>query len=173
MPAKHVFGFDPGEVNTGFAWIKYDPETKTGDTRIMQVFDRKSLNNTLHVAWGLFEAQAKADEKPEVYFVVENFRVSSEQEARKKVWVWDEVKTIRVIGAIELAAEWCGAKIILQEPANVLPMARKWAAGHFKMNKGHFKDDQSAWCHAVHFMMKRNWIGTADQITMMGQDRLG
>jgi hypothetical protein len=170
MATKHIFGFDPGEVNNGFAWIKYDTETKTGDTRIMQVFDRDGLNDTLKLVWGLVSAQK--EDPPEIIFVVENFRVNSNDDVRKKLWVWDEVKVIRVIGGIELVAKWCGAKVILQEPGNVLPMARKWASGHFKMAKGHFKDEQSAWCHAVHFMMKRGLITDASQVTMFGQDSL-
>jgi hypothetical protein len=171
VTAKHVFGIDPGEVNTGFAWLKYDPETKKADTKIKQIFDRKGLNATLKTVWGLTEAKA-GEEKPEIYFVVENFRVNSNQDVRKKMWVWDEVKTVRVIGAIELAAEWCGAKMILQEPSNVLPMARRWASPFFNMKKQHLDDDVSAWCHAVHFMMKRNWIAVADQVTLFGQEKL-
>ncbi|MFG2268124.1 hypothetical protein [Streptomyces sp. NPDC048720] len=168
MPAKHVFGIDPGEVNTGFVWIKYDTETKTGDTKIMHIYDRKGLNGILKTVWGLSEA-APEGEKPEIHFAVENFRVNSNQDPRKKTWFWDEVKTIRVIGAIELAAEWAGASITLQEPANVLPMARKWAP--FKMAQ-HPKDDQSAWCHAVAFMLNKRWIFDASQITLFGQGKL-
>ena len=175
MPYKHVFGIDPGEVNTGFVWIKYDTETKTGDTKIMAIYDVDGLHDILKVVWGLTQVKTTEDptkhNPPEIYFAVENFRVNSSQDVRKKMWVWDEVKTIRIIGAIELAAKWCGASITLQEPAHVLPMARKWASGQFKMAK-HPRDDQSAWCHAVHFMMKRRWIGTADQITMHGQGTL-
>lgn len=168
MVYKHVFGIDPGEVNTGFVWIKYDTETKTGDTLIMKIYDPEGLYGVLQRVWGITQAKVN-DEAPEIYFVVENFRVNSNQDVRKKMWVWDEVKTIRIIGAIELAAKWCGAKITLQEPGNVLPMARKWAP--FKMAQ-HPRDDHSAWCHAVHFMMQRKWIDTPDQITMHGQGRL-
>jgi hypothetical protein len=162
---KHIFGIDPGEVNTGFVYIKYDTETKTGDTQIMKIYDVDGLQDILKIVWGISQASPGAD----INFAVENFRVNSNQDVRKKMWVWDEVKTIRIIGAIELAAKWSGAKITLQEPAQVLPMARKWAP--FKMAK-HPRDDQSAWCHAVHWMRHRNLIGTPDQITFFGQKKL-
>jgi hypothetical protein len=165
---KHIFGIDPGEVNTGFAYIKYDAETKTGDTRIMQICDVDDLHDILKTVWGLTQAGG-VHERPEIHFAVENFRVNSREDPRKKTWHWDEVKTIRVIGAIELAAKWSGAKVTLQEPSNVLPMARKWAP--FKMAK-HPRDDHSAWCHAAHWMMKRQLIGTVDQITFFGQEKL-
>jgi hypothetical protein len=164
---KHVFGIDPGEVNNGFVYIKYDTETKTGDTKIMEILTVDKLHEMLHLVWGIRQASPEA----EMHFAVENFRVNSNQDVRKKTFFWDEVKTIRIIGAIDLAAKWSNAKITLQEPKDVLPMARKWSAGHFKMAQ-HPRDDQSAWCHAVHFMMKRQWITVADQITMKGQERL-
>lgn len=165
----HVFGIDPGEVRTGFVWIKYDHETKTGDTKIMKIYSPEEFFDILKTVWGLVEASKS--NPPEIRFIVENFRVNSNQDVRKKVWVWDEVKTIRIIGAIELVAKWCGAKITLQEPSQVLPMARKWSSGHFKMAQ-HPRDDQSAWCHAVHWLMKRGYINTPDQITMYGQEKL-
>lgn len=164
----HVFGIDPGEVRTGFVWIKYDHDTQTGDTKIMTIYDPEGLFGILKTVWGLVEAGK--ENPPEIRFVVENFRVNSNQDVRKKVWVWDEVKTIRIIGAIELVAKWCGAKITLQEPKDVLPMARKWAP--FKMAQ-HPRDDHSAWCHAAHWLMKRGYIRTVDQITMYGQEKLG
>lgn len=162
---RHVFAIDPGEVNNGFCYFKYNTETKRADTKIMKVYTVEDLNNMLKVAWGLSQGETETD----ITFVVENFRVNSNDDPRKKTWFWDEVKTVRVIGGIELAAKWCGAKIVLQEPSNVLPMARKWAP--FKMAK-HPKDDQSAWCHGVHYMMNMKWIGTPDQVSMFGQEAL-
>jgi hypothetical protein len=162
---KHVFGIDPGEVNNGFVYIKYNTETRTGDTKIMDIYTTDGLHDILHTVWGIRQANPDG----EMFFAVENFRVNSNDDPRKKTWFWDEVKTIRIIGAIELAAKWSNAKITLQEPKDVLPMARKWAP--FKMAQ-HPKDDQSAWCHAVYWMKRRQWIHNPDQITMKGQERL-
>lgn len=167
MPAKHIFGIDPGEVNTGFVYIKYDPETKTGDTKIMQIYDIDGLDEILKTVWGI--SQVATDTPPDIHFVIENFRVNSKDDPRKKQWHWDEVKTIRVIGHVELAAKWSGAKKTIQEPKDVFPMAYKWAP--FKMAK-HPRDDHSAWCHAAFWMKKRRLIMTEDQITFFGQGKL-
>jgi hypothetical protein len=166
LPKQHIFGIDPGEVRTGFVWIVYDPETKIGDTKIMAIYSQDEFHDILKTVWGLTEA---SNEPLDIRFVVENFRVNSNDDPRKKTWFWDEVKTIRVIGAVELAAKWCGAKVSFQEPKDVLPMARKWAP--FTMAK-HPRDDHSAWCHAVHWMKRRGLINTPDQVTMYGQDKL-
>lgn len=167
MPVKHIFSFDPGDKNNGFCYFKYDTETKKADLRIMQIMTQDEIEDILKVAWGV----SQADPKPEIYFVAENFRVDSM--GRGAVFQWSEMETIRIIGAIKLAAKWCGAKFILQEPGEVWPMARKWAVPYpFKRINTHPEDDKSAWCHGAKFMMKCRWINTVDQITMFGQERM-
>lgn len=171
MSYKHIFGIDPGEVNCGFVWIKYDSETKKGDTRIKGIHTPDAMYNLLKIVW----EKSQSDSEAEFYFVAENFRVNnSHSDPRKQTYFWDEVKTIRVIGALELAAKWCGTELVLQEPGNVLSMARKWAEPIWgkAMKKKHLDDDVSAWCHAVHFMMNKKWIGVPEQIAIFGQERL-
>lgn len=177
MSIKHIFSFDPGDTNNGFCYFKYDTETKKADLRIMQVLSQSSLHDMLKVAWGVSQLKTETTDDPternppEMYFVVENFRVDSK--SRGAIFQWSEMETIRVIGAIELAAKWCNAKFILQEPGEVWPMARKWAIPYpFKKINVHPEDDKSAWCHGAKYMMKRRWIGTVDQITMFGQERM-
>jgi hypothetical protein len=164
---RHVFAIDPGDKNNGFCYFKYDPETKTADTKIMQVMDQKGVHDMLKIAWGV----SQADESPELFFVVENFRVDSK--SRGAIFQWSEMETIRVIGAIELAAKWCNAKFVLQEPGEVWPLARKWAIPYpfHRINK-HPEDEKSAWCHGAKFMMRMRWIDTVDQVTMFGQERM-
>lgn len=168
MAIKHIFSFDPGDKNNGFCYIKYNSETKTGDTKVLQIVNQKGIHDLLKVAWGV----SQTDGAPELYFVVENFRVDTK--ARNNImFQWSEMETIRIIGAIELAAKWCNAEFTLQEPGQVWPMARKWAIPYpFKRINKHPADDQSAWCHGAAFMMNRRWINTVDQITMFGQERM-
>lgn len=167
MAIKHLFSFDPGDKNNGFCYFKYDTEAKTADTKIMKIMTQDEIEDILKVAWGV----SQSDAKPEIYFVVENFRVDTK--GRNVMFQWSEMETIRIIGAIKLAAKWCGASFILQEPSEVWPMARKWAVPYpFRRINSHPEDDKSAWCHGAKFMMKYRWINTVDQVTMFGQERM-
>lgn len=170
MPYRHLFAIDPGDANNGFCYFKYDTETKLADTKIKAIYDEDGLDDILLTVWGI--GQAKNDRpKPELYFVVENFRIDGH--VRNKVFQWSEVKTVRQIGKIKMLAKWLDAKFILQEPANVLPMARKWAPKWVGMPKtGHPPDDAAAWCHGVHYMEKMRWISDPDKVIRNGQGRL-
>ena len=164
---RHLFSVDPGENNNGFCYFKYNMQEKKADTKIMKVCSREELEDILKVVWGIRQASANAS----ITFVVENFRVDSK--ARNAIFQWSEMETIRVIGALELAAKWCGANIVLQEPGSVWPLARKWAIPYpFKRINKHPEDDKSAWCHGAKYMMDKKWINTVDQISMFGQERL-
>jgi hypothetical protein len=164
---RFLISVDPGDVNNGFCFFKYDATTRKADTRIMQVLSSDSLEDYLKIMWGTVNSAPKED-PPEVHFVVENFRIDGH--VRNKVFQWSEVVTVRNIGKVQMVAKWLGAKFTTQEPGNVLPMGRKWAP--FKLPKGHIPDDKSAWIHGAHYMMNMKWINTVDQITMMGQEKL-
>lgn len=177
MSFRHLFAVDPGDVNNGFCYFKYDTETKTADTKIMRIFDEDGLDDMLKTVWGIGQVKYTDDpakhEPPAIYFVVENFRIDGH--VRQKVFQWSEAVTIRQIGKVKLVARWMDASFILQEPKDVWPMARKWAPASLKVpqsSKVHVPDDKSAWCHGAKFMRKRNWINTVDQITFFGQERL-
>lgn len=170
MSFRYVVSVDPGDKNNGFCFFKYNTEAKTADTLIMDILTPKLLSQRLNQIY--LGSQVDGFDSKSWNFVVENFRVDSN--VRGAMFQWNEVSTAKMIGRVEFVAEAMDAPIILQEPANVLPMARKWAKPAFgkKMEANHLKDDISAWCHGVHFMMKRNWIGTTDQVTIRGQERL-
>lgn len=158
---RHIFAFDPGEVNIGFAYFKWDPGTKKADTKIMKILNPTELDNWLKVVWGLAESPHL-----DTTFVIENFRIDGQ--VRNKVFQWSEVKTIRVIGKVELVADWTNSKRTFQEPT-ILGQARKWSP--WKLPR-HIPDDKSAWLHGVHYMMKLELIRTTDDVTMFGQDTL-
>lgn len=167
MSFKHIFAFDPGDKNNGFAYFKYDTEAKMADTKIMKIMTQDEVEDILKIPWGVSQANPEA----ELYFVVENFRVDSK--GRNVTFQWSEMETIRMIGAIKLAAKWANGKFILQEPGAVWPLARKWAIPYpFKRINVHPEDDKSAWCHGAKFMQDCRWINTVDQITMFGQERM-
>lgn len=163
---KHVFAVDPGDKNNGFTWIIYDTETKKGDTKAMEVLSSKLFSQRLHQLYLL--GQRDTVDASSMYFVVENFRVDSK--IRGAMFQFNEVLTARNIGKVEFVADAIGANCVLQEPAQVLSTARRWAP--FKLNKGHIRDDHSSWLHACYFMMNKKWIGTPDQITLFGQEKL-
>jgi hypothetical protein len=163
---RHVFAVDPGDVRNGFCYFKYDVEKKVADVKIMDIFTGKQLEDTLKLVWGI--GQPKEDgAKPELHFVVENFRVDSK--VRGKAFQWNEVLTARNIGKVELCANWLDAPLTIQEPT-ILAMGRKWAP--WSNLPAHIPDDKSAYIHGAKFMMDRGWINTVDQITMFGQETL-
>jgi hypothetical protein len=161
----HVWSVDPGDANNGFCYFKYDDETKRADVKMMEIFDGDGLENMLKVIWGI--GSAKTESKPKLYFVVENFRIDGQ--VRNKIFQWSEVVTVRNIGKVEMVAKWLEASFTLQEPS-ILAMARKYSP--VRLNKGHIRDDHSALLHGIYFMLKRNWIMTEDQVTLMGQEKL-
>ena len=166
---RYVVSLDPGHVNNGFCFFKYDVEKKRADTLIIDKLTPKMLSQRLKQIWMAFVGKEDFDSKA-WFFIVENFRVDSH--IRGAMFQWNDMSTSRQIGKVEFVAEGMNATCVLQEPAQVLPMARKWASPYFNMKKQHIDDEVSAWCHGVHFMMKRNWIGTPDQVTIKGQQRL-
>lgn len=173
MPIKHIISIDPGDVNNGFCYFQYNPETKTADTKIMKIMGSTEVYNMLKVIWGFGQAGPKPEwaEQPNPYnmfFVVENFRMDSH--VRGAVFQWSEMLTSQMIGSVKLLASWMNAPVYMQEPGNVLPMARKWAPWP-KMPK-HIPDDKSAWLHGVHWMMQKKLIFTPSHVTMFGQEML-
>lgn len=168
LPKRHLFSLDPGDANNGFCYFIYDTETKIADTRIMKVYDEDGLDDTLRMLWSIGQA---AKEGTEFHFVCENFRIDGK--VRDKIFQWGEVVTVRQIGKFKMLAKWLGSKCVLQEPAHVLPMARKWAPKWVGMPKsGHPRDDASAWVHGVHYMTQRQWFMNPDSVIPFGQDRL-
>lgn len=169
MPSKFLVSVDPGDVNNGFCFFKYDTETRVADTRIMEILTGKQLSEHLHLVWEMIRKARENDPTKEIpiTFVVENFRVGT---SRGAVFQWNEVLTARNIGKVEFIAESMNAHMVLQEPGSVLQMGRKWAP--FKVNKGHIRDDHSAWIHGVYYMMRVNWFTDADSVKFFGQERL-
>jgi hypothetical protein len=54
----------------------------------------------------------------------------------------------------------------LQEPS-ILANATKW--GPWNYLPKHIPDEKSAFLHGAHYMMKKRWINTVDDIRMIGQ----
>lgn len=169
MGIKHIIAVDPGDVRNGFCYFKYNTETKMADVRIMDIFTSKQLTENLLTIWGIGQPR-EGGKKPDLTFVVENFRVDSK--VRGKAFQWNEVLTARNIGKVEMLADWLGAPLVIQEPANVLGMGRKIVSGIIKVSSGHLRDDHSAFIHGVHYMLNARLINTTDQITMFGQGAL-
>lgn len=178
MSTKHIIAVDPGDVNNGFCYFKYDGESRTADLKIMKVMGARELANILKVIWGIGQAGPKepalksnGDPKPNpnnMFFVIENFRMDTVH--RGAVFQWNELLTSQMIGRVKLCAEWMDAPVFMQEPSNVLPMGRKWCP--FKLPKGHIPDDKAAFIHGAHFMMDKNLISTVDQIRIFEQEKI-
>jgi hypothetical protein len=163
---RHIFAWDPGETNTGFVYFKWNPETKLAETKIMKILNPKELDDWLKVVWGLASAP-----ELDTTFVIENFRIDN---ARNQFFQWSEVKTIRVIGKIEMMADWTGSKKKYQE-SGILAQGRKWAPAILKVPKNpktHIPDDKSAWIHGVKYMLDLQLIRTVDDVILFGQERL-
>lgn len=175
---------DPGETNIGFCLFTGD-EKKTGKVNLAIktiLHSNEDLFDVLQVAEGMVGEGLKINT-----VVCENYRIrppgdgqnqprgrstygrsqyGSSQAISAKDF-WSEVKTIRLIGAMQFFAYRVGATFVLQEPG-ILAMARKWC--DFPMNKGHIQDDVSAYCHGAHFMMKSGLIKSVDDIAKFGQE---
>lgn len=169
---KHIISVDPGDVNNGFCYFKYFPESKTADLIIMKICGPTELSTLLKVIWGLGQRPSE-EPKPQnnphnMYFVIENFRMDSH--VRGAVFQWNEMLTSQMIGRVKLCAEWMDAPVFMQEAANVLPLGRKWVP--FKVNKGHLRDDHSAFIHGVHFMMTKGLITDVSKVKLFGQETL-
>lgn len=160
--AINIFAFDPGDVNNGFCFFKWDRETKKADLRIKKILSPEELRSFLKVVWGLAESP-----ETKCVFVIENFRVDTMVRGAK--FQFSEMLTSRAIGAIEMVANWTNSKVVFQEPGNVLPNARRWYPK--KLNR-HIDDDVSAYMHGVHFMMTSNLIRTNDDVLWFGQETL-
>lgn len=171
MPTKHIIAVDPGDVNNGFAYFKYFPESRTADLKIMKICGSKELSTLLKIIWGLGQAKPNEEQKTNPYnmfFVIENFRMDSH--VRGAVFQWNELLTSQMIGRVRLCAEWMDAPVFMQEPGNVLPLGRKWCP--FKLPKGHIPDDKAAFIHGAHFMMSKNLIADVGQIKLFGQETI-
>lgn len=163
----HVFSFDPGDKRNGFCYFKYDKEEKKADVKIMEILTPDELDERLKLVWGISTGKAE-NEKPEIIFVYENFRVDTK--IRNAKFQWSEMETIQAIGKIRLAAHFIDCRVVKQEAA-ILSIARKWVP--FKVNSGHLRDDHSAFMHGAHYMMNiAKWFPTTDSITFFGQESL-
>lgn len=180
MSTKHIISVDPGDVNNGFCYFKYDGATKSADLKIMKVCGPREMSDLLRVIWGLGQIPLKEEQKKSngdakanpynMFFIIENFRMDSQ--VRGAIFQWNEMLTSQMIGRVKLCAEWMDAPVFMQEPGNVLPQARKWVPPQFKWRGNHPPDQVSAFCHGAHFMMSKNLIQTVDQISIGGQERL-
>lgn len=158
-----ILSFDPGEVNVGFCMFLYNEELRKADLKYMAVLTPEQTYEMLELAEGMLKPGQTHT------FVIENFRI--DQKVRGAVFQWSEMKTVRLIGALEYAARRMNkSKVVLQEPGPVLSQARKWAP--FKWPKGHLPDDKSAYCHGAYYMMKYRYIDTVDDILQKGQEKL-
>ena len=138
------------------------------DLKIMQILSSKGLGDMLKVIWGIGQVKSEiATSQPQLFFVVENFRMDSQ--VRGAVFQWSELETSQMIGRVKLCAEWMEAPVFMQEPA-ILAIRKKDAP--FSIPKGHLPDDKSAFLHGAHFMITKRLIETVDQITMFGQEKL-
>lgn len=169
---KHIISIDPGDVNTGFCYFKYDPATKVADTRIMKIMGTKEVYDALRMLWGIgqvTEPDFPGQQNPNnMFFIIENFRMDSH--VRGAVFQWNELLTSQMIGAVKLCAGWLEAPVYMQEPSQVLPMGRKWAP--FPVPKGHIPDDKSAWIHGVYWMMQKKLVFSPGSVKFFGQDTL-
>jgi hypothetical protein len=168
---KHIISVDPGDVNNGFCYFKYDDNTKKADLKIMEILGAKGLSDLLKVIWGIGQTSPNPLDVPSnpynMFFVIENFRMDSH--VRGAIFQWSELLTSQMIGRVKLCAEWMDAPVFMQEP-RILVTGRKYCP--FPLPKGHIPDDKSAFIHGAHFMISRKLISTVDQITIRGQEKM-
>lgn len=174
MTAKHIISVDPGDVNNGFCYFKYDTETEKADLKIMKICGARELSDLLKVLWGIGQVpnESKPDKNPnQMYFVIENFRVDSM--GRGAIFQWNQMLTSQMIGRVKLCAEWLDAPVFMQEPA-ILAQGKRIVKGKVPLPKGngHLRDDVSAFIHGTHFMVSKNLIRTVDDISMFGQESI-
>lgn len=186
-----IISVDPGEARIGFCLFKGDEKQNgTMDLAVMTILrGPEELHGVLMSAEGFVSKGIKIST-----VVCENYRIRppeqpqgnsrrrqpygrsaygssqySENYAISAKDFWSEVKTIRVIGALEFFAFRVGAEFVLQEPKDVLTMGRKWCdlpGAH----KKHLDDDLSAYIHGAHYLMKKGIVRSVDNITKFGQD---
>lgn len=158
--------FDPGDKNNGFCMFAVDQEKPKADLRIKTILDPSALHSMLKVLWGTADT-----DDTRCVFVVENFRVDTMARGRtnQMTFQWNEVKTSRVIGKIELIADWTGSEIVYQEP-RVLDMGKRWC--DFKVNKSHIQDDVSAYIHGAYYLMRNELVQTVEDISKFGQETM-
>jgi hypothetical protein len=169
MAFKHIIAIDPGDVNNGFCYFKYDTDTRKADLRIMEILGAKGLSDILKVMWGIGQAKERGSNENnpyDMFFVIENFRMDSM--VRGAMFQWNQMLTSQMIGRVKLCAEWLDAPVFMQEPA-ITANGRKFVAR--KLPK-HIPDDWSAFIHGAHFMLSKKLIQTVDQITLKGQGNL-
>ena len=174
MAIRHIFSFDPGDVNNGFCYFKHDSERKVADLKVMKSMGITELTNMLKVIWGISQkAEPAFPEQPNpssMFFVIENFRVDSH--VRGAIFQWSEMLTSEMIGRIKFCADLVNAPHYMQEPGNVLPGGRKTVFPVFGKLPQHIPDEKSAFIHGVHWMINKKLIRTIDQVVMFGQERL-
>lgn len=126
-----LLGIDPGEVS-GWATV-----TEDGEMKSMGQYNMEELYPWMNL-WQPGEFS---------HIIVENFKV------RPGVnFSWNEMATIRVIGAISFRAWQLGSKLVYQEPM-VYGIGVKWAGA--TMPKNHAISHQiAALGHAVYFSHK-------------------
>jgi hypothetical protein len=80
--------------------------------------------------------------------VVENFRV---RDYKAKAFTWSDMLTSRIIGAVEGYGALTGTTVVKQEPP-AKDIGYMWAG--MPKPKGHDPDDQAAYAHGVHYIIK-------------------
>lgn len=171
MGHKLILAIDPGEKNNGMAFFKWDDETRKADLKFMEVFSQEQIFSQLKLIHDIAKVGAPLE------IVIENFRVDPNNFANRGyrgksnlTFQWSEMKTSRIIGAVEFVAHSIEAPLTFQEPG-ILGMARKWC--DLPLPKGHIPDDKSAYIHGVHYMREKNYIRTPDDVTKFGQAVIG
>lgn len=171
MVIRHIVAVDPGDVNNGFCYFKHDSETGKADLRIKQILSGDGMSKILKMLYELNRDKDSNEERKtnphNFFFVVENFRVDTK--VRGAMFQWNDMKTSRMIGRVELCAEWMEAPVFLQEPT-ILGIMRKQSP--FPVNKSHMQDDISAFLHGLKFMQDKNLVRTVDDVIIGGQERL-
>lgn len=123
------WAFDPG-MTTGFAVCNAEG--------VLQEFGQIKYNDMHEFLDNIVEA---------THFVIEGFRIRPNHN-----FAYDEMKTIRVIGALEYRAHTLGAKVIMQEPSNK-SIGYKWAG--ITAPKDHKQSHQTdAYAHLTYFNVK-------------------
>lgn len=124
------WAFDPG-ITTGFAVCN--------EEGVLQEFGQIKYND-LH--------KFLDDVVESTHFIIEGFRIRPNHN-----FAFDEMKTIRVIGALEYRAHQLGAKTVMQDPPNK-SIGYKWAG--ITVPKDHKQSHQTdAYAHLVYYNVKQ------------------
>lgn len=161
-----ILAWDPGDVRVGFAMAEHWPEKRKLDLKICQTVPAEEVYSMLGLAETLLEPGQKHT------FVVENFRIDTK--GRGVTFQWNEMLTIRMIGALEYAAfRMNDSPVVMQEPGHVLGNAKRWAPFPWKKSYDkHLPDHLSAYCHLANYAIKKGLIDTTDDILENGQEKL-